>query len=371
MKATKVFLRSKEISKGRQSLFLDFYPAIPHPETGKPTRREFLGLYIHKKPRTAEETQHNKETKALAESIRAKRQLAIQAAAAGQVPTAKLNAGFVEFFASMVKARAAKHATYEAWKTALAHVERFWPNGVTFREMDRAQAEAFRAYLQGAGLAQNSQANYYGRFRTALRKAHREGFLPVDICAQVDAIPFKETRRAFVTLEELQALAKAQCRRPELKAAFLFSALTGLRYSDVYALTWAQVQGDEEKGWGIEFTQKKTEGVEYLPIPQPARELMGKAGKPESKVFPLGSGKLTSWENKQLGAWFKAAGIDKKLTFHSARHSFATIQLTLETDIYTVSKLLGHKSIKTTQIYGKIVDSRKRAATDKLNDFEL
>lgn len=371
MKATKVFLRAKDISKGRKSLYLDFYPAIPHPETGKPTRREFLGLYIHKKPRTEAETQHNKQTKALAENIRASRQLELQAQAFGQASPSKLKADFVEYFRGQVESKTSSVNTYDTWKNALHHIEQFWPNGIKFKDMDKGQAEAFRAYLEGAGLAQNSQSLYLSKFRSALKKGFKDGYLAVDVRSQFDAIPLKETKKEFVTLEELKALAKTDCPRPDLKTAFIFSALTGLRYSDICALTWGKVRGYEENGWFIDFTQEKTDGIEYHPIPRPARELMGKAGKPERKVFRELKPKLTTWDNKVLGRWFKASGIEKPLTFHSARHSFATIQLTLETDLYTVSKLLGHKSIKTTQVYAKIVDRKKQQATDKLNDFEI
>ena len=72
--ATKVSLRQKKISKGRKSLYLDFYPPIPHPETGEPTRREFLGLYIYEKPKTPIDKQHNTETLQIGESIRQKRE---------------------------------------------------------------------------------------------------------------------------------------------------------------------------------------------------------------------------------------------------------------------------------------------------------
>lgn len=371
MKATKVFLRAKDISKGRKTLYLDFYPAIPHPETGKPTRREFLGLYIYKKPRTDEETQHNKATKALAENIRASRQLELQAQAFGQASPSKLKADFVEYFRGLAESKASSINTYETWKSALSHIEKLWPEGIKFKEMGKAQAEAFRAYLEGTGLAHNTKATYFSKFRTALKKAFNDGFLPVDIRNQFDAITQKETKKEFVTLEELQALAKTDCPRPDLKAAFLFSALTGLRYSDIYALTWGKVRGDEETGWFIDFAQEKTDGVEYHPIPRPARELMGEAGKPGKKVFPKLKPRLTTWDNEVLARWYKAAGIEKPLTFHSARHSFATIQLTLETDLYTVSKLLGHRNIRTSQVYAKIVDSKKQRAADKLNDFEI
>jgi hypothetical protein len=72
--ATKVSLRQKKISKGRKSLYLDFYPPILHPKTGKSTRREFLGLYIYEKPKTSIDKQHNSETLTIGESIRQKRE---------------------------------------------------------------------------------------------------------------------------------------------------------------------------------------------------------------------------------------------------------------------------------------------------------
>ena len=71
---TKVSLRQKRISKGRMSLYLDFYPPIPHPETGEPTRREFLGLYVSETPKSAMDKAHKKDTLAIGESIRQKRE---------------------------------------------------------------------------------------------------------------------------------------------------------------------------------------------------------------------------------------------------------------------------------------------------------
>jgi integrase len=187
----------------------------------------------------------------------------------------------------------------------------------------------------------------------------------------VKAIKQAETVREFVSLEELKVLANTDCEKPALKTAFLFSALTGLRYSDIYALTWQQVRGSKEEGYILHFVQKKTKGVENHPIPTPARDLMGEAGKPDARVFRRLRSKLNVWDNLRLKQWVLAASINKDITFHCARHSYATIQLTLGTDIYTLSKLLGHKELRTTQIYGKIVDSKKKEAARRLNDFEL
>ncbi len=374
-KATKVFLRIKELRNGRKGLYLDFYPAIISPYTGKETRREHLGLYIYAKPKNELETQHNKETKTLAEKIRARRQLEVQAADFGEaLKNEKLQTDLVEYVRVIVekKGNETSDSNYKAWISAFKHIELFWDKGITFADLDKEEVEAFREYLQRKSeLAQNTKSAYFGKFLAALKQAYLEGFLSVNLGKQVKPIKPVETERGFVTLEELKQLAQAECLKPELKTAFLFSALTGLRYSDIYNLTWGQVQKETDGSHTIRFTQQKTKGVETLPIPNPARKLMGVAGKPDEKVFPDLKPKMNVWDTLRLKQWFLAAGIAKELSFHAARHSFATIQLTLGTDIYTVSKLLGHKELKTTQIYGKIVDSKKQEAANRMNDFEI
>lgn len=76
--------------------------------------------------------------------------------------------------------------------------------------------------------------------------------------------------------------------------------------------------------------------------------------------------KYSAYHNKGIDKWVKDAGIIKKITFHNFRHTFATLQLYNGTDIYTVSKMLGHKNLATTQIYAKVVDESKRIAADKI-----
>ena len=149
----------------------------------------------------------------------------------------------------------------------------------------------------------------------------------------------------------------------------MFSALTGLRFTDIKNLKWKDLQGNSETGYFIRYQQKKTKAEETLPIPQSAFELLNER---EAPTLPIFEGLIYSaWQNVKLKNWVAKAGIDKKITFHCARHSFATLQLTMGTDIYTVSKLLGHKELKTTQIYAKIVDQKKMEAMNKLNDIKL
>ena len=149
-----------------------------------------------------------------------------------------------------------------------------------------------------------------------------------------------------------------------MKKAFLFSALTGLRWSDVKGLSWENVRNSEKDGWSIHFTQKKTNKSECLPVSDQAIRFLGNKDQGTDKIFS--NLKYHTWMNTQLQNWVRDAGINKKITFHCARHSFATLQLSLDTDIYTVSKLLGHRNLKTTQIYANVIDKKKVDAAKRI-----
>ena len=197
-----------------------------------------------------------------------------------------------------------------------------------------------------------------------MKQAYKEGILQTDLNARVDSIKAAETRREYLTSEELNKLAKTPCKDDLLKRAALFSGLTGLRFSDIEKLTWGEIGQDESKGYTINFQQKKTKGIETMPISEQAFSLLGEQQKPESRIF--GGLRSASYHSKDLRDWLKAAGITKHITFHCFRHTFATLQMFLGTDIFTVSKMLGHREIKTTQIYTKIVDEAKRQAANRI-----
>jgi len=129
-------------------------------------------------------------------------------------------------------------------------------------------------------------------------------------------------------------------------------------------MTWGEVEYIEGQGYFLNFSQKKTKGVEYYPISEQAVSLLNERGEPTDRVFE--GLEYSAYQNKYLYQWIGAAGITKDITFHSFRHTFATLQLFSGTDIYTVSKMLGHKDLKTTQLYAKIVDDTKRKAADKI-----
>ena len=178
-----------------------------------------------------------------------------------------------------------------------------------------------------------------------------------------DTVEGNEERLRFrnfkLTIEELNRLAQTPCD-PLLKRAALFSALTGLRHCDIQKLKWSEIEVFNG-GYRLNFTQQKTKGVEYMPISEQAFQLCGERKDGEQLVF--GGLPDPSWINRPIKKWVAEAGITKHITYHCFRHSYATLQLAGGTDIYTVSKMLGHTNVRTTQVYAKVVDAKKEEAT--------
>ena len=374
---TKVTLRQKKISKGRQSLYLDFYPAIPHPETGEPTRREFLGLYLFDKAKNPIDKQHNKETLQLAEQIRQKRENHLnkpEVYTGYEKEQLKIRErgeqNFVEYFKTLANKR--KASNHDNWVSAYNYLETFTNGNLKFADLNEKFCNDFKEYLlttksnksSKTTLAQNSAVSYFNKLKATLKQAYKDGYLQSDLNAKIDPIKQAETRRNFLTIEELNSLVKTECNNPLLKRAALFSALTGLRFSDIKNLVWGEIHHSVENGYSIQFTQQKTKGVEVLPISEQAYSLLGEPKELTDKVFEGLT--YSAYENKHLYQWIGAAGITKDITFHCFRHTFATLQLSHGTDIYTVSKMLGHRELKTTQIYAKIVDDTKRKAANRI-----
>lgn len=372
----KVTLREKPINDGRKSLYLDFYPPIPHPETGKPTRREFLGLYVYEKPRLDLERKHNKETRLLGENICAKRQLAVQSGHYGFLNKVVSNADFLAWFKAQAEEEKQKRSigSRNNWMSVYQHLDYFSTGQLLATDVTEEFCRDFRQYLtkaktlnanrsDKADLSHNSAAGYFTIFKTALKRAFESKVLELNPGERIKRLPTKETKREFLTMPELQALARADCDLPDLKRAALFSALTGLRYSDVAKLIWSEVHSNNDQH-SLRFTQQKTEGVETLPISESAYNLLGERTAGSEKVFPVLA--YSAWQNLKLQQWCLRAGISRTITFHAFRHTFATLQLSLGTDLYTISKMLGHRSISTTQIYAKVVDQAKREAADKI-----
>lgn len=287
---------------------------------------------------------------------------------------ARGQADFIEYF----KKQAAKRHKNDSksigvnWDRACDLLKMFTKNKpLPFAQIDMHLIESVRDFLLNAPrggnktgtISQNTASTYFTLFKAALHQAFIDSYFDVDIAAKVKGISGVESRREYLTIEELNKLAATPCEYPMLKKAAFFSALTGLRHSDIRKMTWKElsVEGDHYR---INFTQRKTGGVEYMPISEQAYLICGEPAEPDRLVFE--GLQDPSWINRPVKKWIEAAGIKKHITFHCFRHSYATNQLTEGTDLYTVSKMLGHTNIRTTQIYTKVVDSKKEEAAQAI-----
>ncbi|UKN02230.1 site-specific integrase [Paracrocinitomix mangrovi] len=354
-----VVLRKKKLKDGRQSLYLDIY------HNGN-RNYEFLKMYLLPEE-TYENRLKNREVLELVERIKSKRLLEMQHLKYGFTPDFKARLNFIQYFEDLVNKRLKTGKNYQTWKITLVHLKAYAPNGLTFDQVDDKWMENFREYLE-EGRSNNSAASYFNVVKHCLHQAVRDRIIVDNPATRVKSPKLEETKREFLTATELTLAAKAYCKDPELKRAFLFSCLTGLRYVDVRCLIWEDIRVDADGTATIHFTQKKTKGVEYLPVESQALKLIGERKENHESVFNLNP---SSNKGSVIKDWMLNAGIQKKITFHCARHSYAVLLLEKGVGIYTVSRLLGHRDIKTTMIYANIVDSTKRKAVNSLTDIQV
>ena len=361
---TNVTLRQRVISNGRISLYLDYYPAIRNPYTMKMSRREYLGIYIYARPKNEIERDFNNEMLSKAEAIRCIRVQAIVNEEFGFLDKHKMKADFLAYFREKAKLK------YHKWDCVYQHFEKFVNGYCTFGDVTVELCQKFRQYLLNCkqirhpniSVSRNSAAGYFSTFRALLKIAYQEKMLRENLNDFIDKIEWKEVKKQYLTLAEVKKLAATPCKIPVLKQASLFSCMTGLRISDILQLTWDNIEVGPDNGYYIRICTEKTETEAALPISNEELELCGIPGS--GRVF---KGLTRAMTNQPLKQWISEAGIKKHITFHCFRHSYAVIQISLGTDIYTVSKMLTHKNVSTTQIYADLVNSKKRETANKIS----
>lgn len=367
-------LRKRKTSKGMTSLYLDIYL------NGKRSY-EFLKLYLVPE-KSREDKRKNAETMKLAEAIRSKRIVELQNGEYGFKSQFKERTLFFDYYEALCAKRFQTEdskGNWGNWRSCMKHLEKYEPNRkITFAEITPQWVQGFKDYLENEAcawgndyrdrikdhkLSRNSRLSYFNKLRACLNQAYEERVIQHNPMRGIDNFKPEEGTRMYLTLEEVKTLADTPCEYDSVKRAFLFSCLTGLRRSDIIKMTWGEVQ--EQSGFiRIIFRQKKTGGQEYLDITPQAAELMGERKKAHEPVFEdIHSPSCT---NETIKRWVLRAGIQKEITFHCGRHTFAVLMLDLGTDIYTVSKLLGHRELNTTQIYAKVLDKNKQAAVAKI-----
>jgi len=345
----KIKIRAREKSAGGYTIYLDFF------NKGK---RElfYLSKDLHLTG-TQKELQKDKDKLAVIKSIRDEKQNDLLKAETGYT-LSENKKDFSEYFGELANKKD------KVFKASLKHFTIFTQGKkTTFDKLNYNFCQKFAEYLKSV-VEPNSAQMYFTKFKATINQAIREDILTKSPAMNV-IIEKADTKREFLTLDEVKALSATPKPNIDTCNAFLFSCFTGLRISDLRALTFDQIQD----GY-LEFKQQKTGQNERIKLKPTALKIIEiQAGfKRSDKVFDMQT--IINVE-KHLKQWTLSAGISKHITFHCSRHTFATLALTNDIDLFTVSKLLGHRDIKTTQIYAKLIDKKKDEAIDKLPDIEL
>lgn len=364
MKRVKITVRDRPISGGRRSIYLDYYPAVRIPESMKMIRQETLGMYLYERPKNQMQRQHNETTRVQAEAIRCLRVQSIINEEFGFLDKGRLSTDFLAYFRKIMQGR------NNVWTNCYNHFEHFVKGQCTIAQVNVDLCVKFRDYLLTAKrfdnsaklLHVNTAAGYYRKFRGLLAIAYRDRLLLEDLNPQLTRIEQKPSRIEFLTQQELTALSAAPCEIAVLKRASLFSCLTGLRYSDVSGICWSDIIPNlDGTGYNFRIRTQKTEAEAIMPLSEDALRLCGK--RTEGRIF---AGLSKQMLDGPLKRWLSAAGINKHITFHCFRHTYAVLQLASGTDIYTVSKMLTHKHVTTTEIYLDLLDQTKQQTVGRI-----
>lgn len=224
----------------------------------------------------------------------------------------------------------------------------------------------YRHRLTGKPISARTADTYCQTFRTMLNEAVREGLMdknPWNRLETIEKIKKPESKREYLTIDEIRSMIATDCPNELVKRAYLFSCFTGLRISDVRNLRWGDIYHENGQTF-VSVVMKKTTKPLYIPLSKQALKWMPNKDSDNSSDHVFGNLVNYGNVNENLKKWAEAAGIRKHISYHTSRHTFATMMLTLGADLYTVSKLLGHSSVKHTQIYARIINRKKDEAVN-------
>lgn len=385
-------LKQKVMSDGNFSLYLDYYLGrinVTDEVTGEvkskvQRKREFLHLTLLASPRTPIERETNKRTLELAQKIRFEREQEFKEGAFGyRLKKKNQEINFLDYFQSYIESYTKKDI--RMIEIALHRFQDFlrdtaeyrkYQKRITPQQISREMMLTFTEYLQSRSVGEGARG-IFARFKKVYKSCgvkykfnYQEPFTDVDgktISIKVDE---NQLRKEILSVEEMQQLIATHYdnENPNIRRAFIFCLYTGLRFCDVKDLTFANVDFGNRL---LKFEQNKTKGHSVnsgvvIPLDEGRLRLIGEPSQPNNRaelIFPLPSYEMCL---KALKRWVKRAGINKHISWHCARHSFAVNILNNGANIKTVASLLGHSGLKHTEKYTRAVDSLKAQAIASL-----
>lgn len=381
-------LGAKLLRNGKESLFIDIYlgyvgavSAAGRQYMKSIRHREYLKLYLWSSPRNREERQLNKDTLELAKQIRFERAQKLLDSIEGYRLKKDRDINFLNYFQSYIESYTKKdirvvELALRRFKEFLAESKEYYNYSDYIRpnQIDRDMMEKFVDFLNGKCHGEGAKTAF-SRFKKVIRYAMDEGVIVKDPCRHV-TIRVDEgiIKKDVLSMEEIVQLLSTHYpgENPDIRRAFALSLYTGMRWCDVRDLTFADIDYSNRL---LRYEQNKTKGRSassgvMIPLNDGLLRLIGEPdGKDRnSPVFPLPSHTMCL---KALRHWVCKAGINKHITWHCARHSFALNILNNGANIKTVASLLGHSGLKNTEKYVRAVDALKEAAINSLPELEI
>lgn len=383
-------LGAKILSDGRESLFLDYYlgyTMVYNEEKDKMVakkerKRENLKLYLWQAPRTPLERQQNKETLELAKKIRFERGQELLEDAEGYRLKRNRQINFLDYFQTYIDSYTKKdikmvEIALSRFKDFLKDTQEYtkFANSIKPDQIDKDMIIDFTEYLQSRSKGEGAKS-IFQRFKKVINYALEHDIIRKNPCTGISIkIDDQILRKDVLSLEEIKALIDTHHEKenPTIRRAFIFCLYCGLRFCDVKDLTFANVDYSNKL---LKFEQNKTRGHSansgvVMPLNEGLIKLIGTPTEEQNKdslIFPLPSYEMCL---KSLKRWVKRAGIDKNISWHCARHSFAVNILNNGANIKTVASLLGHSGLKHTEKYTRAVDKLKEDAINSLPTLNL
>ncbi|HEY8931331.1 MAG TPA: site-specific integrase [Mucilaginibacter sp.] len=273
---------------------------------------------------------------------------------------------FTDYILNHLKENRARLSS-ESWYSYKSQITKLlkFKKAIGFSDITEKFINDYHYYMiHRLGNNENTASKSLRSLRTFVNIALRYGLMKSNPFKYI-TIKKVDGKRDFLNADELNKLTQSyfdgEITNPmerEILNYFLFSCYTGLRYSDLRSLQMSSVEKNM-----LQIKMHKTGYIVTIPLTQKALQLLPSVISISSNpVFRVYCNKVTNRVLKQIGIKCK---IPKKLTCHVARHTFATVSITLGIPIEVVSKLLGHTNLKTTQVYAKIVDSVKEREMSK------
>lgn len=354
-----ITLRTKKLSNGTESLYLD----INH---GGRRTKEFLEMRLYVNPKNGEERKHNKATQQAAEAIRNGK--AYDLATKGYdfvMDSTRKEVNFFDYLQDFINHY--HKGDIKMYKSNQRYLKEYVGSEyLNAKSIDEKFCQRYKDFLDNhPNLSGSTPSDFFSKFKRVLKSATLDKLFTVNPAQEVvNNRKNDSVDKDVLTFEEIQKLADTPCGNENVKRAFLFACYTGLRFCDINILEWSHVQDRV-----IKIKQLKTKKSATIILNQIALSLLGeRAENGYTTIFTLPSHTSVL---KNLRHWTKRAGITKHITFHCARHTLGTNLHLFETDIQTISKMLGHSNLKHTQKYVREVEVLKQRAIERLPEITI